>query len=505
MLSSRSRSRRVCPCTCLVHDPFALVILSLGRLCQSFDCRLTASFAVFFLAQHLRNFLVEMPRAGKGLGFEELGPTQTARDLFGHLNPGDKVAILSRFSQESSQPYIDALVQRGLQVRFITGQSGVQDFCFLMSAQKEMIGIAISTYFVWASYLSNCTRVVAYSLDTPERQQQDRPFLSYDFTNPGLQSRIHFVLIRPDAPTPAPVALVSAEAAAAAAAAATPPPPPKPEPLHVGSISTALGPVDCSTLPRDPDPHIWLHNFTNFTAAVDRGWWSGRGTDLWSDEHTRMPFFPLLLNGSSSRHDELFVDVGANVGQMAMVGLVANFTTFAFEPIEYDILKLCEGVRQNVERGYLLPRQAQANLHLYRLIVGNASLRAVNISRPETRFGKFEQSSLAGETIGVATKPRLEVETVPMVRLDDVLPPDAPIGVVKINVQGTELMVVEGMRGILGRSTGYPHTIHYSESRRVTMGAGYRIGTVQGILESYGYTCTVLWNDVTCRKPWTAP
>lgn len=81
-----------------------------------------------------------MGRNTKKKGFKELSPNQTAADLFGHLKPGEKVAIVTRFSAKQAKPYTDALEQRGLKVRVIEGQSGTEDFCFLMSAQKEIIG-----------------------------------------------------------------------------------------------------------------------------------------------------------------------------------------------------------------------------------------------------------------------------------------------------------------------------------------------------------------------------
>jgi hypothetical protein len=149
-----------------------------------------------FGSQHLRNFKEEV--SPRKVWFHELGPRQATRDLLGHLLPGDKVAVISRFSRESAQEYLDAMTERGLRVRFISGQAGVQDFCFLLHARKEMIGIAHSTYFSWASYLSNCTRVVAYSVDSKERRTRfGDEYLHYNFTNPILAHRISFPLIEP--------------------------------------------------------------------------------------------------------------------------------------------------------------------------------------------------------------------------------------------------------------------------------------------------------------------
>jgi hypothetical protein len=146
--------------------------------------------------QHLRNFFVEMPRAGPELGFHEATPDQVANVLLKHLKKGDKVAILSRFKQEHAQKYVDAMETRGLQVRFVSGQTGVQDFCFLLHAQREMVGVALSTYFVWASYLSNCSKVVAYSIDTDRRRDHfGDAYLHHQFRHPTLKDRISLPLL----------------------------------------------------------------------------------------------------------------------------------------------------------------------------------------------------------------------------------------------------------------------------------------------------------------------
>jgi hypothetical protein len=136
---------------------------------------------------------------GASRGFQELGPKQTARDLLGHLAEGDKVAIVSRFSREDAREYVDAMEERGLRVRFIQNQTGVQDFCFLMNAQKEMIGIGLSTFFQWAAYLSNASNIVAYSLDVPAQwERRGRVFFHYNYTHPKLANRWTYRLFKPD-------------------------------------------------------------------------------------------------------------------------------------------------------------------------------------------------------------------------------------------------------------------------------------------------------------------
>jgi hypothetical protein len=112
--------------------------------------------------------------------------------LFGHLAPGDKGAIVSRFPQEHAKEYVHALTERGLKVRFIQNQTGIQDFCFLRHAQKEMVGIAISTYFKWAALLSNASRIVAYSVDVPAQRRQTAYLHQFQVTNLSVARRWTF-------------------------------------------------------------------------------------------------------------------------------------------------------------------------------------------------------------------------------------------------------------------------------------------------------------------------
>jgi hypothetical protein len=142
-----------------------------------------------------------MPRYSLTHGFEEMGPHQTARDLLGNLNSGDKLAILSRFNASAyDEQLIRDLEDRGVQVRFISGQSGVQDFCFLMSAKKELVGMARSSYFLIASLLGNASQVRSYWLDTNATRHENQGNLRKDYVwrNLELRERYVFEFYEPD-------------------------------------------------------------------------------------------------------------------------------------------------------------------------------------------------------------------------------------------------------------------------------------------------------------------
>jgi len=127
--------------------------------------------------------MTEMPRVGHRLKTYELGPNQTAYELLGHLKPGDKVALLSRF-QHTLGPFKEALEGRGIKARIISGQTGPQDFCFIMKATKEIAGSAWSSYVSWASILSSTVKRSILYCNTFHKQ-----FCSHEWQHPKLKSR----------------------------------------------------------------------------------------------------------------------------------------------------------------------------------------------------------------------------------------------------------------------------------------------------------------------------
>lgn len=120
-------------------------------------------------------------------GFVELDAERVANQLFAHLKEGDKVAIVSRY-ETGVQDFIDAFSKRGIVARMVTGQTGMQDFCFLRRAQKEVVGTTRSSFFMYAGFLSRSKIVRAYLASAPDSTWGDM----YEWTHPTLKARFRY-------------------------------------------------------------------------------------------------------------------------------------------------------------------------------------------------------------------------------------------------------------------------------------------------------------------------
>lgn len=152
---------------------------------------------------HYRNFLEEMPKRGKNLGFEELSGSKIAHELFRDLKPGDKVAILTRFQNSKVVAEIKDLLQQvqGAQVRIVANNSGVEDFCLLQTAQKEVVGSMLSTFVRWGSFLGRAEKVRLYFLDSPNFRKRGADDMFSEAINllsssPSSPRRIQFEVYR---------------------------------------------------------------------------------------------------------------------------------------------------------------------------------------------------------------------------------------------------------------------------------------------------------------------
>jgi hypothetical protein len=163
---------------------------------------------------HFRNYDSELiPGRAYEMGFAELSPHKTAKELFSNLKGGgggnnnssfsheigDSVAITTRIPNQGARDYVQALQQdRNISARLVRDQTGVQDFCFLLHAKRELVGNARSTFLSSAALLGNSSKARLYNVDTNgiRRRHTDRflELFAYNWTNPVLQKRLVFEL-----------------------------------------------------------------------------------------------------------------------------------------------------------------------------------------------------------------------------------------------------------------------------------------------------------------------
>lgn len=126
------------------------------------------------------------------MAFEEADSIMAATQLFADYQPGDKVAIISRF-QDNTDKFIKALKDiKGIEARYIKGQTGPQDFCFLLKAQKEIVVSARSTFGRWAGYLGDMERARMYSLSTKESRALGMDYCLNKFERKDVRDRLIF-------------------------------------------------------------------------------------------------------------------------------------------------------------------------------------------------------------------------------------------------------------------------------------------------------------------------
>jgi hypothetical protein len=111
------------------------------------------------------------------------------------------VAITTRIHDHRVAAYVAALQRRGLEVRVISNQSGVEDFCFLKKARKGLAGNIVSTFTKWAALFGDSERADLYMLEDGglrkamknEQNVSAKDVLFYNFSNPILKERLHYL------------------------------------------------------------------------------------------------------------------------------------------------------------------------------------------------------------------------------------------------------------------------------------------------------------------------
>ncbi|MGB1604644.1 MAG: hypothetical protein ACPIOQ_68570, partial [Promethearchaeia archaeon] len=92
------------------------------------------------------------------------------------------------------------------------------------------------------------------------------------------------------------------------------------------------------------------------------------------------------------------VDVGANVGFMTFFAAATDRPVFAFDPIGYNVAKLCEGLMVNRAASTLSRVQGDL-VHIFHAAVGRRHQGSINVTRPADSVGFFDQSSLTATAV----------------------------------------------------------------------------------------------------------
>lgn len=173
------------------------------------------------------------------------------------------------------------------------------------------------------------------------------------------------------------------------------------------------------------------------------------------------------------RSGDVVLDIGANVGtySLTVARKVSNVTVYAFEPASDVFKQLKRHVMLNGLEGKVLP------VHT-----------AVGARRSELVLYESAQYGPAGSSARSLHGEGEVVERVPVLSIDEwmYLEQMAEVDVVKIDVEGHELEVVEGMRGAL-RSVLGPRMLTIEVIEPLLETARTSWGELRDLLREYGY------------------
>ena len=197
------------------------------------------------------------------------------------------------------------------------------------------------------------------------------------------------------------------------------------------------------------------------------------------------PFHALAL-----KHPELFrgghaLDIGANVGYTSMVfagAIDPAYRVYSFEPEEFNFSLLSRRARSRAMRGRMVPIQSAIGaedgiVELWRNEHHHADHRIVT--------NCFRESGITSNTVSV-----------PITRIDTFVRnngPLRPIGFIKVDVQGYEFPVCQGMERTLESNPDAVIALEYTPPAMAEL--GFDAGEMLGWLSGRGYAAYTLSRD----------
>ena len=189
--------------------------------------------------------------------------------------------------------------------------------------------------------------------------------------------------------------------------------------------------------------------------------------------------------GRNLNSGDVFVDVGAHVGYFSLLGAGRVGPTGAVLSIEPNPFAVQE-LQQNVERS-----------HLRNVIVEHS---ACGESHGNVRLFLHTESNTSMASLSTANASGSAAVEVPCIPLDELCRQRRlrRIALVKIDVEGAELLVLRGMKGIIGEMR--PAIVLELEPRLLA-GFGTSIAAIVRLLEEFDYTISPLGGhaNYVCR------
>lgn len=183
-----------------------------------------------------------------------------------------------------------------------------------------------------------------------------------------------------------------------------------------------------------------------------------RGLKHW--EHETFPLFREL-----SRRSRGFVDIGASTGVYSLVAGMenSNLSIVAFEPVPRVVTRL---------REHVLLNHLEDRVHVVESAVGPEAGR--------TKFFVPDGDTPTGGRVGASDGESGRIIEVAMSRLEDCLPSDFHLDLMKIDVEGFEGPLLQSVRELLAKHR--PHVVveflsdgSYPEACEVFHSLGYHI------------------------------
>lgn len=176
---------------------------------------------------------------------------------------------------------------------------------------------------------------------------------------------------------------------------------------------------------------------------------------------------------SSLKQNEVFWDIGANTGYHSILirSTIPSTLVVSFEPNPQVFLRLIENQRINSFESVILPIALGAELGVQRLHVvddGNSGLTTLKPSRNISYDSQLDVLTLTGDFA-------VEHYLIPFPTT------------IKIDVEGSELDVLKGMKGILQNNP--PRTIIFEALNSLSL------AEIQKFLEPFGFSAPVPIDD----------